>query len=252
MRLRVLGCSGAELPGHHTSAFLIDDSLLLDAGTIGAVLNETEQSLLQYIFVTHTHLDHIKGIPLLADTVNFNKIDHTIRIVSIKENLQTIRRHLLNNIIWPDFTVIPSPDSPVLACTEIRTDREHTFGAYSVTAIRVDHSVPAVGFVVRRGDKGILYTGDTGPTTGIWEQAGKLSAMIIEVSFPNRMEEFALQTGHLTPRLFAKQIGKMRKLPPRILISHTKPQFFESINTEVRELGIEGVEFLREGNIYDL
>jgi len=43
MKLRVLGSAGAEFPDFRPPAFLIDDSLLLDAGTISAVLTEEEQ-----------------------------------------------------------------------------------------------------------------------------------------------------------------------------------------------------------------
>ncbi len=44
MKLRVLGSAGAEFPHFHPPAFLIDEALLLDAGTIGAVLSEDTPS----------------------------------------------------------------------------------------------------------------------------------------------------------------------------------------------------------------
>ncbi len=56
----ILGSAGAEFPDFRPPAFLIDDSLLLDAGTIGSVLTEDEQWSIRNIFITHAHLDHIR------------------------------------------------------------------------------------------------------------------------------------------------------------------------------------------------
>jgi hypothetical protein len=43
MKLKVIGSSGGEFPGHNPPAFLIDDRMLLDAGTISASLSEASQ-----------------------------------------------------------------------------------------------------------------------------------------------------------------------------------------------------------------
>lgn len=61
MKIRVLNASGSELPGHKNSpAFLVDDFLLLDAGTISLSLDRDAQCRISHIFLTHAHLDHIK------------------------------------------------------------------------------------------------------------------------------------------------------------------------------------------------
>lgn len=252
MDLKVLGCSGAEFPGHNTSAFLIDDTLLLDAGTVGAVLDEEQQLALSCIFITHTHIDHIKAIPLLADNITIRQVNRNIRIISTAEILQSIREHLMNDVIWPDFSKIPSETSPVITYVEIEPEKEYPFGEYAVTAIPVTHSVPTVGYIIRKGGTSLLYTGDTGPTWRIWETAASLSAMIIEASFPDSMEEMAKLTGHLTPKLVAAELGKLRNLPPRILITHLKPQFIEIIVAELRALGVEGLEILSDGLVFRL
>ena len=214
MKLRVLGCSGAEYPGHNTSSFLIDDSVLLDAGTVGAVLGEKEQLGLSHIFITHTHIDHIKGIPLLADNIILRQSDGNFKVISTREILQSMRQHLLNNILWPDFSSIPSKESPVVNYVEIEPHKEYHFEGYSVTAYPVNHSVPAVGYIVRKGGKSLLYTGDTGPTFEIWKKAEDLSAMIVEVSFPEALQEMAALTRHLTPGMLAEELKKLDRLPP--------------------------------------
>ncbi len=252
MKLRVLGSAGAEFPHFHPPGFLIDEALLLDAGTIGAVLSEDEQWAIRHILVTHSHLDHIRGIPVLADNILIKNLGHRVRIAGTREVLAALKTHLLNDIIWPDFARLPSPEEPVIAYLELEPERTTDIGGYTVTTCRVDHSVPAVGYILRREGKGILYTGDTGPTEAIWQHATGLSALIVEASFPNAMEGTAQLTGHLTPRLLGRELKKVAKLPPRILITHPKPQYYDTIGAELEALGIPGLRLLRDGDVYEL
>jgi ribonuclease BN (tRNA processing enzyme) len=252
MILRVLGCAGAEFPNFRPPAFLIDDELLLDAGTVGSVLTESEQWLLSYICVTHAHLDHIRGIPALADNIIMNNMLHMVTVAGTAPVITSISDHLMNNIIWPDFTKIPTPDSPVITYQEVIPGKEFFLDEYSITAFNVNHSVPAVGYIIRKAGKALLYTGDTGPTEEIWKHAANLSAMIVEVSFPNDMEEMALLTGHLTARLLSYELAKIAELPTRILITHPKPQHYEIIQSELVSLGIPQIELLKDGSVYDL
>ena len=103
MKLRVLGCSGAEFPGFHPPGFLIDDTLLMDAGTIGSVLNENEQWKIRNIIITHAHLDHIRGIPFLADNIIIKQKNHSVTVMSIPSVIKTIMQNLLNDKVWPDL-----------------------------------------------------------------------------------------------------------------------------------------------------
>jgi ribonuclease BN (tRNA processing enzyme) len=252
VRLRILGCSGAELPGHHLSGFLIDDTLLLDAGTVGAVLTGEEQLRVSDILVTHPHLDHICGIPLLADNIIGKGVLHKVNVVSTGEVIAAISTHLMNGLIWPDFTKIPSADAPAIWYREILPEEPFSLGDYAVTACPVHHTVPAVGYRITKGSKTLLYTGDTGPTSRIWETAGELSALLVEVSFPSELEDMALLTQHLTPRLLGRELAKLGKLPPRILITHLKPKYHEAIKAELDALSIPGIEIVSDGMVYDL
>ena len=63
MRIRILGCSGGIGAGSRTSAMLVDDDVLIDAGTgIGDLALEEIDSI-RHVFLTHAHLDHIAGLP---------------------------------------------------------------------------------------------------------------------------------------------------------------------------------------------
>ena len=252
MKIMVLGSSGAEFPGHNPPAFLLDEILLLDAGTIGSMLVAEQQERIRHICVTHSHLDHIRGIPALADNIVICGRNQSVNVISISEVLAVLKEHLMNGQVWPDFTVIPAPDAAAVTYQEIVPEQEVILDGFSITACRVNHSVPAVGYIVRKGDKSLLYTGDSGPTDRIWRLAGSLSAMIIEVSFPNEMENMALLTGHMTSRLLRKELSKMKTLPPRIFITHLKPQFGEIIAAELAALGLPQIELLQDGVTYEL
>lgn len=251
MKLRVLGSAGAEFPDFRPPAFLVDDHLLLDAGTIGSVLTEEEQWGLQNIFITHSHLDHIRGIPALADNIIIKNLAHTVAVYSTRDVISALREHLFNNVIWPDFTQIPFPDRPVLTFREIEIGREFIVAGYTIRAVQVNHTVPAVGYIISKDGTTLAYTGDTGPTEEIWRHVSGIDALIVEVSFPNSMEDLALLTGHLTCSLLRGELKKIERLPRRILITHPKPQYYTTIKNEIDSLGMGEIELLHDGTVFE-
>ncbi|HIJ97239.1 MAG TPA: 3',5'-cyclic-nucleotide phosphodiesterase [Desulfuromonadales bacterium] len=252
MKLRILGCAGAEFPDFRPPAFLIDDQLLLDAGTISAVLSEEEQWNIRSIFITHSHLDHIRAIPALADNIILRNMQHTVTVFSADEVISAIQQHMFNDIIWPDFTRIPSPENPVIALTTITPYRDYAVHEHMVQAIPVNHTVPAVGYRVQSGGRTLVYSGDTGPTVEIWKFCSGADALIVEVSFPNCMEHLARITRHLTSSMLKTELSKINVLPSRILITHPKPQYYDDIQREINEIGVHGVELLCDGSVYDI
>lgn len=252
MKLRILGSAGAEFPNFRPPAFLVDDQLLLDAGTIGSVLTEDEQWGIHNIFITHSHLDHIRGIPALADNIIIKNLSHTVTVHSTVDVITALRDHLFNNTIWPDFTKIPNTETPVITLSIIDSTSINHVAGYEITAIPVNHTVPAVGYLVTKDGKKLLYSGDTGPTDLLWEYAKNVDAMIIEVSFPNEMESLALLTKHLTCSLLKTELNKIKILPKRIFITHPKPQYYDIIKKEIDNLGIDKIELLSDGMIFEL
>lgn len=252
MKLRILGSAGAEFPDFRPPAFLIDEHLLLDAGTIGAVLTEEEQWRIQHLFITHSHLDHIRGIPALADNIIIKNLNHTVTVHSIQAVLSAMQNHLFNNIIWPDFTVLPSVENPVIAFNAIDTGIDYIVSDYRIRAIAVNHTVPAVGYRVCQGATTLLYSGDTGPTEELWQYASGIDALIVEVSFPNAMESMALLTKHLTSSLLKIELEKIEHLPKRIFITHPKPQYVDIIRSEVETLGLKQLELLHDGAVFEV
>lgn len=250
MKIKVLGCSGAEFPGHNPPGFLLDDEILFDAGSLTNVLDGSGQHKVKNIFITHAHLDHIRGIPFLADNLLIENKGYKVNIISIPRVIKTIRENLLNGQVWPDFTIIPDPKNGVLQFVELREGRAIEVNGYSIIPYKVNHSVPAVGYLVEdRGGKRFFYTGDTGPTTATWKKIGerKIHCIIIEVSFPNKMKETALLTGHLTSQLLREELSKMKHLPDGIYVTHTKPQYFKTIRSELKDLDIGNLRLLKDG-----
>ncbi len=262
MKLRVLGSAGAELPDFRPPAFLIDESLLLDAGTIGSVLTEEEQWNIRSIFITHAHLDHIRSIPALADNIIVKNLSHQVDVFAPVSVINALRTHLFNGLIWPDFTCLPTPEDPVLRFNVIEpfepvsveggSYEQRCGDRYLLTAVPVHHTVPAVGYCVDNNGQRLVYTGDTGPTHEIWSYASGADALIVEVSFPNSQESLALLTQHLCCSLLETELAKMSVLPKKILITHPKPQYYQMIKEEIERLGIRQVELLRDGNCYDI
>ena len=251
MKIRVLGCSGAEFPGHYPAGFLVDGRMLFDAGTLNSVLDAKAQVKIRNIFITHAHLDHIREIPFLADNLIIGGHKQKVNIFSISPVIRDIENNILNRKVWPDMTVLPNPDGPLIGLNVIKPYSPLEIEAYRVSAYKVNHSVPAVGYLVEdRKGRRFFYTGDTGPTENTWEKVGgeKIHCLIIESSFPNRLEEMAIMTGHLTPGLLRKELLKMKVMPERIYVTHLKPQFYETIKRELQKLRLKNVILLREGD----
>lgn len=255
LRIKVLGASGSEVPGRNCPAFLVDETLLLDAGTIGLALNIREESSLKRILLTHAHFDHIKGIPFLLDNLVVRGTGNTVTVMSGDDVIAAVRNNIFNDLIWPDFTRIPSPETPVLQYRALSPPGPMDIDGYQVSLEKVHHTVPAYGYVIASGNgKAFAYTGDTGPTDRFWEQMSRqdVQCLIVEVSFPNRLEPIALISGHLTPKLLEREIAKMPRRPARILAMHVKPQHQAEITEEIQALHIPGLELLMEGAIIDV
>jgi ribonuclease BN (tRNA processing enzyme) len=244
MKIKVLGCSGAEFPGHNLPSFLLDGRILFDAGSITNVLDEKDQLKVENIFITHSHLDHVKGIPFLLDNVTIRNRQHKVNVFSISSIIKAIKKNLLNSLVWPDFA-----HKGILKLREIKTGQSIKMGDYTISPVRVNHSVPAVGYLVEDKKKRcFFYTGDTGPSGETWKnlERKEIHCLIIEVTFPNRMEETALKTGHLTPQLLKKEILKIKYTPEKICVSHLKPQYFKTIKSELQKLKMNGLRILRD------
>ena len=246
MKIKVLGCAGSESPGRKASAFLVDDVLLLDAGSVGAVLGQSAQEQISDLLLSHAHHDHVCGLPSLADNLVIAGRKEPLTISGGQATLAAVHEHLFNDVIWPDFSRLPTPQ-PILRWQPIAPSSEFRVRDYLVTAFAVKHSVPAFAYRLQRDNVSLLYTGDMGPTPELWPAVGTPTALIVEVSFPNQLEELARKTGHLTAALLAKELALLPTLPAQIFVCHIKPFYEEQIRREIAMLGIPGLSLLHDG-----
>ncbi len=252
MQIRVLGCHGSQIPGYNTTSFLIDGHTLIDAGTITSVLTAEEQLKIDYIFVTHAHLDHVRDIMFLADNICFLKKNHPLMVFSTAEIIETLRYYFFNDVVWPDFTRIPDAVNPVLKFMALKQGQPVALNGLEIVAIRVHHTVETVGYVVKAQEGAAIFIGDTGPTEEIWQTAREtkgLRAIFVETSLPDEMQELADKTGHLTPAHLAGELQKLEGLAASIYLYHMKLHSREVITQEVARLNNRHIHTLEDGQI---
>ncbi|HEY8353623.1 MAG TPA: 3',5'-cyclic-nucleotide phosphodiesterase [Methylophilaceae bacterium] len=236
MRVRVLGCSGGIGGTLRTTSFLIDEDILMDAGTGVCDLTIEQFLKIDHIFITHSHLDHVACIPLLADSV-LGFRDAPITLYATAETWQILKAHLFNWKIWPDFTVIPSAEQPLLIWKEIRLGQTVDLGGRRFTPLPANHVVPTVGFHLEGREASMVFTADTTVCDELWpivNRIANLKYLIIETAFSNAEIELARLSKHLCPTLLIEELGKLEHSPlPRIYITHLKPGEGEVIMREV-------------------
>ena len=253
MRLRILGCSGGIGGNARTTSMLLDHDVLIDAGTGVGDLSLAELSLIEHVFVTHSHLDHIACIPLLLDSVGFAR-EKPLTVYATEETLEIIRQHVFNWKIWPDFSRIPSAQQPVMRYHAIRLGQAVELGGRRITALPANHVVPTVGFRIDSGAASLVFSGDTTTNDALWEAVNRipdLRYLIVETAFCNAEKEIAVVAKHFCPSLLAEDLLKL-ELEPEIYITHLKPGEADLIMREISEC-VQGCtpRMLRNGQVFE-
>jgi ribonuclease BN (tRNA processing enzyme) len=254
VKLQVLGCSGGELPRHKTTCFLLDGKLAIDAGALTASLPLERLLQVDDIVLTHSHFDHVKDVPLLADLL-VGRRRTPVRVHASTACARTLRQSVFNGELWPDFTRIPSARKPVLEIRPFDVRRAFKAGGYSFRPSPVCHPVESVGFVVSDGRSELAISGDTGPTVEFWRRVNasrRLGALLVEVSFPNDLQGLADVSGHLTPNTLATELAKLTGRGFPVLLYHLKPAYVATLRREVAALRLPGVRILKVGDHFDV
>ena len=239
MELRVIGCHGGETPKHRTSAFVLDDCLAIDAGSLTAGLELRAQWKLKACLVSHSHLDHVRDLATIADNRAQKGVAPLI-VAGSKATLATLAKHFFNGRLWPDFTRLPSPGRPAIVYQPLSLERPTQVAGYTVTAVPVSHTIDTGAFVVERNGVALAYSGDTGPTDRLWtvlnetpELRDKLRTMLVEVSFPNAQQDLATVSGHHTPATLITDVKKLENWKNfDFLLYHIKPMFQARVERE--------------------
>ena len=241
MTLRVLGCSGSIAAGCKTTAFLLDDDVLIDAGSGVGDLPLDALARIDHVFVSHSHLDHILSIALLADSVMRARQTlgrGPIQVHALPETLAALRAHIFNGVIWPDFTRLPSADHPVLrllpfaigdVLTGIGRKRRR------IEVLSAAHTVPAVGFAVDDGRW--VYSGDTGPNPALWQRLRTMTVthLVIETAFSDEERALAEISRHLCPTALGQELAQLAGSVD-VRITHIKPGEMDAVMAEIGRL----------------
>ncbi|WP_394789162.1 3',5'-cyclic-nucleotide phosphodiesterase [Rhodoferax sp.] len=263
MKIRVLGCSGAIAKDCRTTSFLIDSDVLIDAGTGVGDLTLDEMCAINYVFLTHSHLDHVAALPLMVDAVASQR-NVALKIYALTGTIAALKAHIFNNVIWPDFSVIPSISAPFVSFHEIAVGEITHIMGKTIEALPAVHTVPAVGYSVSAGGPCWVFTGDTERNPALWQRLEQLSVamLVIETAFSNREKDLARRSLHLSPVALAEElefINPEKRFP--IFITHTKPFETELIMDEIAEFdGVlptgrhmaHDIRWLKAGQVFEV
>ncbi|MCE8022412.1 3',5'-cyclic-nucleotide phosphodiesterase [Halomonas sp. MCCC 1A11036] len=251
MKINVLGASGGLGDGSATTAILVGETVLLDAGTGLTHLSVDDAAAIQHVFLSHAHLDHVVGLPLLVDTL-FERLSDTRRSLTVHALpavIDILKKHLFNQHLWPDFSTLPTRNRAVMRLSPLTPG--HTIVCQdrqpmNVTPFLVTHRVPACGFHVESPDTRFVFSGDTTLDASMLSRLnalGQIDILMLECAFPNHHHRLAESSGHMTPALVAELLRRLNQAPAQIWISHLKPEYRQQVIAEL-EAALYGQRWL--------
>lgn len=252
MRVHILPTSVQGTPGHGLTGFVVDGVLALDAGQLGQCGTCVEQSQIRDVLLTHSHIDHVAGLPTFLDNV-YGIAGAPPTLHALKPTLDALQTHLFSGQLWPDFIGLSRVMAPFVAIREVEPNRPFPCGRYTAIAIPLEHTVPTVAYLLDDGRDAFALMTDTGPVPELFEKVGRwprLRGLFLECSFPRRLHELANASQHLTTDQFADAVAL---LPPGLPVfaTHIKPRDYEETVAELRALGLKNVQIGEPGRVVE-
>lgn len=241
MQVRVLGCSGGIGGERHTTSFLVDDDILIDAGSGVTRLSLDAMARIRHVFITHAHLDHILALPLLLDSVGAVRASPLL-VHALPEVIEILKAHLFNWQIWPDFARIPDVHRPAMRYAALEIGVPERLDGREIIAIPASHGRPAVGFLLRGVSGSLIFSGDTASHAELIQLANATSDLrhfIVEASFANSQEHIAEISDHYCPATLLPDLAKLRSTA-QVWITHLKPGGETEIMAELAAIALPG------------
>lgn len=236
MELRVLGCSGGIGGNLRTTSFLLGRDILIDAGTGVGELSLTELAMIDHVFLTHSHVDHIACLPLMIDSAGFMR-DHPLTIYASEDTLNILKKHIFNWEIWPDFSEIPNSQQPYMRYLAVSLGETIVLRDIKITPLPTNHVVPAVGYHLDSGKASLVISGDTTSNEVFWgavNEIENLRYVIIEAAFSNSEKNLAVLSKRMCPSLLAEDLARLNR-NAEVFITHLKPGEMELTMQEVED-----------------
>ncbi|MCK5841397.1 MAG: 3',5'-cyclic-nucleotide phosphodiesterase [Candidatus Sabulitectum sp.] len=249
MFIEVVGSSGSKNIDNRLVCMRLGERVLIDAGS-AALIPGPELDLVDIVLLTHAHLDHILDLGFILDSM-VSRRTRPLVVMGSEACLNIVKSHYMNGLLWPDFSRIRIEGKAILEYRVLQDELWTALpGDVECMAVPVNHPAGARGFLFRHSGKVVVYSGDTGPTDKLWRMANKqeeLTAVVIEVSFPNSKRDIAMASDHLCPSLAADELNKLGCADIPVHVFHMKPWFADEIIAELALPGSQTI-FLKSGD----
>jgi len=252
--IKILGASGSKAKNQNTTSFQIFKDIIIDAGNVlNSLGNEAKD--INHIFLTHSHADHITDLPFIIETF-FEQRKTPLTIYALEETIEILKTYSFNNVIWPDFTKIKllNSNENSLILKKIKLNEIIDINEYQIKPIEANHIAGSCGFVITKNNQSFIISGDTYTNPVIWEEINKnqtIKSLIIECSFPDKFDELARVSKHLTPNLIAKELKNLKRKDISIFFYHLKPNYEKELLKDIKKhklLNYKG-KILKEGDV---
>lgn len=252
VNVKLIGSSvGDGPPQQFLTSFLVNDSVAIDAGSLGLLTPIEVQRQVRNVFITHSHIDHVATLPIFLDNVYPSKT-HTVSIYASEHTLDCLRQFVFNDRLWPDVERLPTGDIPFVRFVTLSDRKELCIDGLRIVPVELDHVVPCFGFIIVGDTAAVAIVTDTGPTDTIWQVAREISnfqAVFLEVGFPNSLQWLADQSKHLTPETFQAESNKLGHDVHRIAV-HLKSQHRRQITEQLNALNLPNLQIAQPGQTY--
>ncbi len=241
-------------PLQHLACFVIDDCVTIDAGSLAMSTTSVQKKQIRDVVLTHAHLDHIAGLPLFIDDL-FATIRRPIQIFATQEIIEILERDIFNWSIYPRFSELENENGKVMNYRPFKAGEDFSVQHLHIKAVEVNHKVPCFGLIVTDNKTKFAFTSDTAAMSEFWEVLNKeenLSTILVECAFPNELEELAEISYHLTPQTLKKELDKIKIPNCLIYVVNIKPMYRDAIVKQIGELGLDNLQILEVGQIYEL
>jgi len=233
--LQVAGCSsGLGEPGNGSTTLILDNLVALEAGSALMSLPVTRLLGIRAVILSHAHFDHVCGLPFLVE-LHKQMGQPPLQVYGPGQALQTLKQHLFNDQLWPDFTRLPGASCPALTFTALHAEQDELIEGFSVVPVAVNHTVTTFGYFIQGNSGWIAYSGDTAACEPFGQALNRwphLRHVITECSFPDSKAALAGLTGHM----HSSNVRNLRTLiDPQVplWVTSTKAWYAADIKSEL-------------------
>ena len=235
------------------TCFVVDDSVAVDSGSLAFSCSDLQRERVRDIVISHTHLDHIAGLPIFIDDL-FASLTEPLRIHVTPEMADVLEREIFNWHVYPRFSELSNKFGKILTYEHFSPGVPFNASGLTVTPIMVNHSDVSAGFIVSNGTVSVGITGDTAETDEIWEafsDRNDLAAVFVECAFPNEMSELASASHHLTPNRLSSELRKFKHERCDVYVSNIKAMYRDKVIKQIGDSNLNNVKILEIGKVYE-